>query len=176
MSQLERLANEKNEMEMTPMIDVTFLLLIFFMCTLKFKLLEGKLTAYLPKDVGVNQTEAEPIEKVQIDIHVDELGKKMDAKGENPYNDPTGDSRHTFKDRKVRYVIGTQNYYDLDNLQKALKRIKDGRDARGDEKVPAVLQPYGMTIMGDVIPVLDRAVAAGFRDITFGGAFADHIR
>ncbi|MDF1837417.1 MAG: biopolymer transporter ExbD, partial [Planctomycetota bacterium] len=40
-------------MDMTPMIDVTFLLLIFFMCTLKFKVLEGKLTAYLPKDVGV---------------------------------------------------------------------------------------------------------------------------
>ena len=45
---------------MTPMIDVTFLLLIFFMCTLKFKILEGKLGAYLPKDVGVQTTEARP--------------------------------------------------------------------------------------------------------------------
>ena len=176
MAILEELQNEKHEMEMTPMIDVTFLLLIFFMCTLKFKLLEGKLTAYLPKDVGVNQSEAEPIEKVQVDIHVDEIGDKMNADGTEPYNDLTGDSRHTFANRKVRYVIGTQNYHDLETLEKALKRIKDGRDARGDEKVPAVLQPYGMTIMGDVIPVLDRAVAAGFRDITFGGAFADHIR
>ena len=173
---LQELQDEKHEMEMTPMIDVTFLLLIFFMCTLKFKLLEGKLTAYLPKDVGVNQSDAEPIEKVQVDIHVDDLGIKMNADKTAEYNDPTGDSRHTFQGRKLRYVIGTQNYYDLDNLEKALKRIKDGRDARGDEKVPAVLQPYGMTIMGDVIPVLDRAVAAGFRDITFGGAFADHIR
>ncbi len=36
------------------MIDVTFLLLIFFMCTLNFRTLEGHLSAYLPKDAGVN--------------------------------------------------------------------------------------------------------------------------
>ncbi len=64
MTYLEEVADDDCEMEMTPMIDVTFLLLIFFMCTLKFKTLEGKLAAYLPKDVGVNQTDAEPIEKV----------------------------------------------------------------------------------------------------------------
>ncbi|MEL6716433.1 MAG: biopolymer transporter ExbD, partial [Planctomycetota bacterium] len=46
---LAKIADEKHELEMTPMIDVTFLLLIFFMCTLKFKVLEGKLGAYLPK-------------------------------------------------------------------------------------------------------------------------------
>ena len=39
-------------MEFTPMIDVVFLLLIFFMCTLKFKTLENKLTTYLPTDKG----------------------------------------------------------------------------------------------------------------------------
>ena len=45
MSMLQELNEDKCEMEMTPMIDVTFLLLIFFLCTLKFKLLEGKLQA-----------------------------------------------------------------------------------------------------------------------------------
>lgn len=70
MSLISDINSEKIEMDMTPMIDVTFLLLIFFMCTLKFKVLEGKLTAYLPKDVGVNSSDAPPVEKVQIDIHV----------------------------------------------------------------------------------------------------------
>ena len=69
-SKLAEIADEKSELEMTPMIDVTFLLLIFFMCTLKFKTLEGKLAAYLPKDVGVNQSDAEPIEKVEILVRV----------------------------------------------------------------------------------------------------------
>ena len=72
MSQLKNMAEEECEMEMTSMIDVTFLLLIFFMCTLKFKTLEGKLAAYLPKDVGVNTSEAEPIEKVEILIRADQ--------------------------------------------------------------------------------------------------------
>ena len=39
------------------MIDVVFLLLIFFICTMKFKVLEGKLATVLPKDVGVNAGE-----------------------------------------------------------------------------------------------------------------------
>ena len=38
--------------DLTPMIDVTFLLLIFFLCSIQFKVLEGKLSTYLPKDVG----------------------------------------------------------------------------------------------------------------------------
>lgn len=40
------------ELEMTPMIDVIFQLLIFFMCTISFKILEGKLDTFLPKNKG----------------------------------------------------------------------------------------------------------------------------
>ena len=60
---LQDLQEDNADLEMTPMIDVTFLLLIFFMCTLKFKTLEGKLNAFLPKDVGVNTAPAEEKEK-----------------------------------------------------------------------------------------------------------------
>ena len=69
MSKLREINDEKREMQMTPMIDVVFLLLIFFMCTLKFKTLEGKLAAYLPKDVGVNPG-GEPIDRVDLHIAV----------------------------------------------------------------------------------------------------------
>ncbi|HPF14400.1 MAG TPA: hypothetical protein PLJ12_09045, partial [Planctomycetota bacterium] len=100
-------------------------------------------------------------------------GQKMNAEGTHPYDDPTGKSRHIFINRKLSYSIGTQKFTDLAELQKRLKLIKEARD---DDKAPAVLQPYGLCIMGDVIPVLDAAVAAGFRDISFGGAFPDHIR
>ena len=63
MAYLKELIDDECELQMTPMIDVVFLLLIFFLCTIKFKTLEGKLAAYLPKDVGVNTFEAEPKEK-----------------------------------------------------------------------------------------------------------------
>jgi biopolymer transport protein ExbD len=39
-----------------PMVDVIFCLCLFFMCSLKFKQLEGKIETWLPKDRGVEQT------------------------------------------------------------------------------------------------------------------------
>ncbi|MHC5020256.1 MAG: ExbD/TolR family protein [Planctomycetota bacterium] len=46
-------------MDITPMIDVVFQLLIFFMVATKFKTLEGKLLAYLPKDKGLKNVKVE---------------------------------------------------------------------------------------------------------------------
>ena len=41
------------QLNMTPMIDVVFQLLIFFMLTMQFKEIEGKLLSQLPKDKGL---------------------------------------------------------------------------------------------------------------------------
>ena len=43
---------EEAEMDMTPMIDIVFQLLIFFLLSAKFISLEGQLSSYLPKDRG----------------------------------------------------------------------------------------------------------------------------
>lgn len=65
-----KLAEEDVEMDMTPMIDVTFLLLIFFMCTLSFATSEGMLISYLPKDQGVFKPPAkqDPVEPSYIKL------------------------------------------------------------------------------------------------------------
>ena len=44
---------ENEGADMTPMIDVVFQLLIFFMLTMQFKEIEGKLLSQLPKDKGL---------------------------------------------------------------------------------------------------------------------------
>ncbi len=44
------------DLNMTPMIDVVFQLLIFFMLTMHFKEVEGKLLSQLPKDKGLAPT------------------------------------------------------------------------------------------------------------------------
>jgi len=44
---------EEAEMDMTPMIDIVFQLLIFFLLSAKFIALEGQLSSYLPKDRGL---------------------------------------------------------------------------------------------------------------------------
>ena len=46
----EGFRGEEATMNMTPMIDVCFQLLVFFMVTSKFKTLAGRLDAFLPID------------------------------------------------------------------------------------------------------------------------------
>jgi biopolymer transport protein ExbD len=55
-------------LELAPMLDVTFLLLIFFLCTIKFKTLEGRLDAYLPKDMGAERTQSQALENIEVRI------------------------------------------------------------------------------------------------------------
>ncbi len=52
MKHKDKKMEEEVSMDMTPMIDVTFQLLIFFIITLKFKLLERKLNSHLPTNFG----------------------------------------------------------------------------------------------------------------------------
>ncbi|MFT5051173.1 MAG: biopolymer transport protein ExbD [Chlamydiales bacterium] len=163
MSQLSEINNEKNELEMTPMIDVTFLLLIFFMCTLKFKTLEGKLAAYLPKDVGVNTSESEPIEKVEILLQVVTEGNKLD-----PYGEPwAGEGRFVYDStRVIQYSVGARK---TNNLIEISKRIADLH--KQDDERPATIDARPGIVYGDVVKVLDEAMSAGFTDITFVGAY-----
>jgi biopolymer transport protein ExbD len=45
-----------------PMVDVIFCLCVFFMCSMKFKQVEGKFDAWLPKDLGFGASAHEPAE------------------------------------------------------------------------------------------------------------------
>jgi len=55
-----------------PMVDVIFCLCVFFMCSFKFKQLEGKFQSWLPKDKGNgNVTPDQPVE-IRVAIFWDE--------------------------------------------------------------------------------------------------------
>ena len=176
--QMKALAREECEMQMTPMIDVVFLLLIFFMCTLKFKTLEGKLSAYLPKDVGVNTDEAEPIEKIEILMRVKNDGVKMRPDGTAYTKDDELQRRRFVYDdsRVVEYSVGPNRTRDIKELSKRLRKAHKDRVAMGQDKIPATIDARPGTIYADVVKVLDAAVEAGFTDITFVGAYDDHIK
>ena len=179
MSKKKDLDRDECEMEMTPMIDVVFLLLIFFMCTLRFKTLEGKLSAYLPKDVGVNTTEAEPIEKVEILVRVKNTGTKYKpskSKIREIYG-PGDTGRYVWgDDRVLEYTVATFRTRDLEKLKIRLTKIWDERSALGEEKVPATIDARSGTVYEDVVDVLDQALFSGFTDITFVGAYPDNIK
>lgn len=167
-TKLAEIAQTQFNLEMTPMIDVTFLLMIFFMCTLKFKTLEGKLAAYLPKDVGVNTTEAEPIEKVEIVLRVKQEGTKLDPRGMAPWSGKPGSRFSYGTDRVIEYQIGPSSTTDLSKLQDRLKVIH-----QNDDKRPATIDARKGTVYADVVKVLDAALIAGFAEVTFVGAYPD---
>ena len=171
MSKLKEIATEEVEMEMTPMIDVTFLLLIFFMCTLKFKVLEGKLGAYLPKDVGVNTTQAEPVEKVDIRLDVINAGNKMrpTRDGLVPYTaeDAAANRRFVYDaTRVIQYTVGPKRTRKIDEVVKSLKAYR-----KADPEKKATIDPRTGVTNKDVVIVLDAAIDAGYEDITFKGSF-----
>jgi hypothetical protein len=62
--------SEAFEINLTPMIDVVFQLIIFFMCAMKFKTLEQKIEAFLPKDRGLAKTPQKIDEKVKITVKI----------------------------------------------------------------------------------------------------------
>ena len=164
MSVLEDFAKEEAKLDMTPMIDVVFQLIIFFMCNIKYKTLEGKLSAYLPKDVGVNTSQAEFKEKVEIMIRVVEPGAKVDPRDASlPWS---GAGRFDFVGRKLTYQIGLQKTTNLDELQKILRSLY-----QSDPERKSAIDCRPGTVYADMVPVLDATVDAGFRDITFVGEY-----
>ncbi len=142
----EEAAKEEVEMQMTPMIDVTFLLLIFFLCSIKFKLLDGKLAAYLPRDVGVNATPLDKeLEKIEIDLRISKsaaLGFTMSVNG-----------------RKQS------------NLNQFYRTVKEFHRKAPDAK--ATIYPYKEITYGHVVKVVNECLRADLRDITFGGTPLD---
>ena len=172
MSVLEEIASEEHEMEMTPMIDVTFLLLIFFILTLKFKILEGKLAAYLPKDVGVNSSDAEPKEKIEIVIKVvpGKEGKKVYATGADAGQPWQGENDRRFTlvegSRQVQFAIGARKYDNVEDVRARLRELH-----RLDPERPSTIDARTGTLYADVVPVLDAAIEAGYTDLTFIGEY-----
>ncbi|MBI2932472.1 MAG: biopolymer transporter ExbD [Planctomycetes bacterium] len=67
------------ELNMTPMIDVVFQLLIFFMLSMRFRAIEGKLITTLPQDKGLQSSTV-------LSPELEEVRIILCAAGPNPIN------------------------------------------------------------------------------------------
>ena len=163
MSRLRRIPEDETKLDLTPMIDVTFLLLLFFLCTIRFKTLEGKLSAYLPKEVGVNPTLFVPIEKIDFEVRVLAAGEKRRA--DDLAEAWTGKGRFEYVGRRIEYRVGPRRYTGLDAVERRLRKLHVA-----DPERTVVLRPQSGTTYGDVVPALDVLNGVGFREVTFQGA------
>jgi biopolymer transport protein ExbD len=149
---------EEVKADMTPMIDCTFLLLIFFILTLKFKILEGRLDAALPKDMGTKNTKVEEIEKVDILLMVSKPGELVDE-----VIDGKTTQLKRYVGREVRYEVGTQVFRNVPDLERFLATVAD------KDETPVTIDPRKDIVNEDVMLVLDAVIRQKFQKVSFAG-------
>jgi biopolymer transport protein ExbD len=131
---LRRAETEFDDMDLTPMVDVTFLLLIFFMITASFSIQK---TIHVPPPENEGQapiiTEQEDLEKVSIEVLVDE--KNAIFVDDEPLLDPSGlaDVIQTKmrQDQKQELLL-TQ---DLNSLHETTVLVIDAANEAGIQKI-----------------------------------------
>ncbi|MEE9391141.1 MAG: biopolymer transporter ExbD [Planctomycetota bacterium] len=146
---------EEMELNMTPMIDVTFQLLIFFIVTLKFKTLEKKLNSYLPTDLGLNASN-EIVEDVFITV---KLRQPLKAVAGRSWRSP----------KKTKFLFESEEITGSSNnaLREIKKRLKLFR-AQQPEAKGKIDAAFGVPHM-HVVGILDVFHAVGYETISFTG-------
>ncbi len=143
-SMLEEMAETEVSVDMTPMIDVVFQLLIFFMCTLRFITLEGMLAAQLPKDVGLNASSApQQLDKLKIQIS------------------------YSKEKKKATFQAGRTNTSDRKDLLVAVKAFVGSFPG-----VPVEIAPQGDVPYRYLVVALDVCNEAKAKEIQFSGVAA----
>lgn len=166
---------EEVKPDMTPMIDVTFLLLIFFIVTLKFKTLEGRLDSNLPKDMGTDTSQTPPVEKVDIVIRVGSPGTKRPDPATKTKSKPQGRLEH-FRGRILKVSVGTSVFqvrndvHDPDGLLADLGKLRRALNPFDKEETPVTLDAREGIIYEDVIGILDLVIDQGFQKVSFSGS------
>ena len=174
--------NEAFALNLTPMIDVVFQLIIFFMCAMKFKTLEKKIEAYLPKDRGMAKTPERIEERVTIKVVL-----KQEQNEGVPhfwlFNEDVGrtgsdtgvgrlksDAIYTSAEEKRGYEADHKAFWNR-YIAKKVKLLQDRIEEhyKRDPTLPGQIDAGAHVRHEYVIAVLDAFMDAGMTEITFVG-------
>jgi biopolymer transport protein ExbD len=161
----------------TPMIDVVFLMIVFFVC-IDFRVLEAKLPAYLPRDVGGSSIE-QPVEQLQVCVRVAEQGERVyppqftrgdvDASTGRP-------ARYRLVGHRTVWDIGPNTFPDPDSALRELRRIAQDPGSQVPDKTTGGRRLMSCMVNGmrgarydDVARAVDACREAGFLHVDFGG-------
>jgi biopolymer transport protein ExbD len=127
---------------MTSMIDVVFLLLIFFLCTLKFRVLEGRFETELPK--GIGSAAGEVVDLLEpLELHVLNDAREVDG---------------------TRVRLGRGRSYPVATLPAVLAGL-----AHAFPGQDVLIHAGDGIAYGQVIAVVDACVEGGFQTLRFSG-------
>ena len=166
----------ETELNMTPMIDIVFQLIIFFLLSLKFKTIDRRIESMLPKDRGPSVSSPVPIDehKIKFKVFRRELADSAKAytlvKLDNSmqFRLPSG-----WKGRRLEPQTR------IDQYDAVIARITDAVrervaiyggsavDVKGEIVAPL---PHGGAVPhGDVVALLNTFIEVGMLDVRFEG-------
>ena len=140
MKLLDDMMNKKAELQIAPLIDVVFLLLIYFMVTASLIKKEADLGFMLPAKVDVPESLKIPIEVL---IEVSEDGNIL-----------------------IEGMIFGEDENNLDDLIGQLLSLKEAADTSGSELIVNIL-PEDKALHGRIIDVMDACAAADVKNMSF---------
>jgi biopolymer transport protein ExbD len=140
MKMLDSLMNKKAELQIAPLIDVVFLLLIYFMVTASLVKKEADISFMLPAKVETPDPVTQPIEVV---IEVSELGDVL-MNG-------------------MLFGAGSQN---LDDLVGQMLSLKEAAEAAGSQFIVNIM-PADEAVHGRIVQVMDACAAAKVKNMSF---------
>lgn len=142
------------KLDMTPMIDVVFQLLIFFLCATRFKTIEDTLSANMPQTDGIESV-MPPSPEVSS-IHIGVIDGDVTAKN-------SGDSEIRGSRQATYLLNGTRRVKESSDVLTALRAMPDNAYVRiypqqsSDTEIP----------FGQIVRLMDICYMSGKTDIRF---------
>ena len=132
---------EPLDVKMTPMIDVVFLLLIFFVWTASFQIVERVLPSSVSEVSGTGSVTPDEPPPPEADFH-DVVVRIL-----------WGDGRASWR-------VGEETYSELSGVEQRLALI-----FRANDEAPVIIDPDDETPFGNVIEVYDLSRRVGFGEV-----------
>jgi hypothetical protein len=171
---------QETEMNMTPMIDIVFQLIIFFLLSLKFKTIDRRIDSQLPKDRGLAPTPATPPEFTKIKVKLFRKDKGVEAQA---WTKIRIDNTHTFGLPKGPWPGTNAKDKAEENLLKEYNKefakieavIREKWAAQGNNpevtgEIAAMPPDGGAVPHGDIVRILDLFIKVGITQVVFEGA------
>ena len=167
---------QETELNMTPMIDIVFQLIIFFLLSLKFKTIDRRIESMLPKDRGPGVVVTFPADELAIKF---KLFRRDLASPEAAYTlIRLGNARQFMlpKGWKGRAQEGAARLREYDAVLASIRAsieeriVAYGGIASGVKGEIVAPPPGGGAVPhGDVVAVLDAFLEAGVTEVKFEG-------
>lgn len=160
---VQEIIEDEGKLELTPMIDMAFLIIIFFMC-LPFKTLDGKLQAFLPTDKGIQPIEQDPTTEIMVSVHIVARSEKPDEFGPPKYR------QRITRPTEFRYKFGDRGETkDLKQVERWIAEAKKAAEGTENAKVKGEIKAGHKVPHKYVVAVLNKFSEAGLKQVDFYG-------